>query len=121
MARGSGLRTARVSRACGRDARGPSAATLNSCSKARRHQLFEGAGAVADPALCGVQFPEGHLVSIRHEYRVVAEAALAAGRPGETALYLGAEESDLAIGPRQREHGDEMRMPVFFSQFAMHT
>src|SRR6266705_2467717 len=105
MARGSGLRTARVSRACGRDARGPRTARLKLCSKARRHQLFEGADAVADPALCGVQFSEGHLVSIRHEYGVVAEPELAAGRPGETAVYLGVEQSDLAIRPRQREHG----------------
>src|SRR5206468_6076025 len=98
----------------------PRTARLKLCSKARVHQLFEGAGAVADPALCGVQFPEGHLVSIRDEYWVVAEAALAAGRPSETALHLGSEESELAIRPRQRQHGDEMGPPVILSQFAMH-
>src|SRR5712671_127567 len=69
----------------------------SACSKARLDQLREGAGAVADVVLIrGSHFAERHLVAIRHEYGIVAEAALAARRPGQPPMDLATKRRDLA-------------------------
>src|SRR4029077_19933931 len=89
-------------------------------SKTRLDQLREGTGAVADPVLMlGIDFAEGLIVSIRHKYGVVAEAALAARRPGQPTVYLAAKCLDRAVRPGQRQHRDEIRAPVLLAELAM--
>src|SRR3981189_87301 len=93
--------------------------------EARLDQLGEGAGAVADVVLIlGSHFAERHRVSIRHEYGVVAEAALAARRPRQRPMALAAKRRALAPmliwRPGERQHRDEMGLPGLVAQFAMH-
>src|SRR5579862_5335601 len=90
--------------------------------KTCRRQFREGVGAVADAVLqFGVHFAEGFVVAIRHEHRVVAEAARPARRPDETSMRLAAKGGFLAIRPGEREDRDEMGAPVLLSaEFRLH-
>src|SRR5205823_8452159 len=88
-------------------------------SKARPHQFREGAGTMADLMLRGIDLCKGPVVSIRHEYGVVAEAALAARRPGQLALDLAAEQRHFAVRPGERQHRDEMGAAVLVGQFPL--
>src|SRR5262249_36270259 len=88
--------------------------------KAALDELGEGAGAMADPMLFGrVDFPEGQSSAQRYEDRVVAEAAVAAGRPGEPAFDLAAEHLGVAVRPGQRKHRDKSGAAVLAAEFPM--
>src|SRR5262249_2993281 len=75
---------------------------------------------MADPMLFGrVDFPEGQSSAQRYEDRVVAEAAVAAGRPGEPAFDLAAVHLGVAVRPGQRKHRDKSGAAVLAAEFPM--
>ena len=60
----------------------------------------------------GIHLAEGLAASLGQEYRIVAEPAIAPGRPDEATLDLPLEGFDMPIWPSQREDGNEMRLAV---------
>ena len=60
----------------------------------------------------GIHLAEGLAASVGQEYRIVAEAAVAPGRPDEAALDLPLEGFHMSIGPSQGEDGNEMGLAV---------
>src|SRR5262244_2430628 len=77
--------------------------------EARRHQLAEGGGAVADAVLLlGIDLAEGAGVAVGLEHRVVAEALAAARRPNQRAMGLASEHLDVADGPRECQDRHEV-------------
>src|SRR5205085_5971915 len=93
--------------------------------KTRLDQLRKGASAVADLVFeIRIEFSEGQIIAIRYEYGVVAEAALAARRPGQLTIDLAAERLDrgtlLRWRPGQRQHRDEMGAARLVAQLALH-
>src|SRR5215469_5514563 len=66
-----------------------------------------------------VHLSKGLSPAQRHEYRVVAKAAVAPRRPGQRAGHLAAEELDTASGPGESEDGDEYRIAVLAAELLL--
>src|SRR5690242_10615144 len=80
-------------------------------SEERIDKLPECHRAVRDLMLgVGVHFTKGLAPALGQEHRIIAEAALAARRPDESAMHLAAEILDMAVRPGDREHAHEMRL-----------
>src|SRR5690606_9815051 len=73
-----------------------------------RHQFGESIGAMADAVFFfRVDLREGPVAALRHEYRIVAEAAIAARGPGEGAVGAAFVNGLCAIGPGEGEGAGE--------------
>src|SRR5689334_2046336 len=84
--------------------------SANALLEAAVDQHAEGDGAVAHLVLPGgIHLAEGDGISVRHEDRVVAEAAAAARRIGQGAEHLAFENIAMIVGPGQCERRNEMR------------
>jgi hypothetical protein len=78
-------------------------------SEERIDQPPEGLGPVRDLVLgVGIHLAKGLLASIGQEHRIIAEAAFAARRPDQRPMHLAFEILDMAVGPGDLEHADEM-------------
>src|SRR5438477_12744984 len=83
-------------------------------SEERIDELPESYGAVRDFMLgIWVHFAKGHIMSFGQEHRIIAKAMFAARRPDERAMDLAFEILDMAVGPGNRQHADEMRASLF--------
>src|SRR5262245_6503233 len=81
-------------------------------SEERIDQLPESHRAMRDLMLgVGVYLAKSLVPAFGQEHRVIAEAPFAAGRPDERPMHLAFEILDMAVGPGDREHADEMRPP----------
>src|SRR4051794_29291625 len=71
-------------------------------------ELLERARAVADGVLRRrLHLAERDGVSVRDEHRIVTEAVIAARRPHQRAVRFATKAFLMAVGPCEREHGDE--------------
>src|ERR1700690_2908580 len=78
-------------------------------------QPAEGLGAMADLMFAlGIHLTKGLAAAIGQEHGIIAEPLVAPGRPDEAAMDLTLEGIDMAIGPGERKHRDEMCLAIGF-------
>src|SRR5260221_14137907 len=81
-------------------------------SEERIDEFPEGYGTVRDFMLgIWVHFAKSHITTLGQEHGIIAKTTLAARRPDERAVDLAFEILDMAVGPGNRQHADEMRAP----------